>query len=45
MIYGNSEGDGYQNGGILVVSKGGQLLLNHTEEEPGDHVPNVVILK
>ena len=45
MIYGNYEGDGYQNGGVLVVSREGKLLLNNTEEEPGDHVPNIVILK
>ena len=45
MIYGNNEGDGFQNGGVLVVAKGGRILLNHVEEEPGDHVPNVIILK
>ena len=45
MIYGNYEGDGLQNGGVLAVSRGGKLLLNHTEEEPGDHVPNIAILK
>ena len=30
-----------------MVPKGGKgrLLLNHKEEEPGDHVPNIVILE
>ena len=45
MIYGTSEGDGFQNGGVLVVSKGGRICLNHVEEDAGDHVPNVVILQ
>lgn len=45
MIYGNREGDSLQNGGLLVVSKGGRICLNHVEEDAGDHVPNVVILQ
>ncbi|XP_065891016.1 prostamide/prostaglandin F synthase-like [Dysidea avara] len=45
-IDGNFAGDGFQNGGLLIVSKGGkQLLLNESEEEPGEHVPNIVILQ
>ena len=46
MIYGNRIGDGFQNGGVLVISRRGvgPVLLNHVEEEPGDHVPNIVIL-
>ena len=45
-IEGNLSGDGLQNGGLLVVSKGGgEVLLNHREETPGDHVANDVILK
>ena len=45
-IDGNLSGDGLQNGGLLVVSKGGgEVLLNHREETPGDHVANDVILK
>jgi len=40
-------GDGFQNGGVLVISKGGKgrLLLNHKEKELGDHVLNIVILE
>ena len=45
-ISGNLSGDGLQNGGLLIVTKGGeQLLLNHREENPGDHVANGVILE
>ncbi len=45
-ISGNFQGDGLQNGGLLIVSKGGeQVLLNHQEETPGDHVANNVILQ
>lgn len=45
-ISGNFAGDGLQNGGLLIVTKGGeQLLLNRREETPGDHVANSVILE
>lgn len=45
-IDGNFAGDGFQNGGLLIVSKGGKkLLLNESEDEPGEHVPNIVILQ
>jgi prostamide/prostaglandin F2alpha synthase len=44
-LSGNLAGDGLQNGGLLIVAKGGgQVLLNHCEETPGDHVVNSVIL-
>jgi prostamide/prostaglandin F2alpha synthase len=42
----NFSGDGLQNGGLLIVTKGGeQVLLNHREETPGDHVANAIILE
>lgn len=45
-IEGNFQGDGLQNGGLLIVTKGGEkVLLNHKEEVPGDHVANEDILK
>ena len=45
-ISGNLSGDGLQNGGLLIVTKGGeQVLLNHREEAPGDHVANAAILE
>ena len=44
-ITGNLAGDGLQNGGVLIVDKGGsKVLLNHREESPGDHVTNETIL-
>jgi len=47
MIYGDRIGDGFQNGSVLAIPRGGvgPLLLNHVEEEPGDHIPNIVILQ
>ncbi|XP_074655307.1 prostamide/prostaglandin F synthase-like [Tubulanus polymorphus] len=38
-ISGNFKGDGMQNGGTLVVKKGGELLLRWNQENPADHVP------
>ncbi len=44
-IKGNLSGDGLQNGGLMVVNKGGtRVLLNHREEVPGDHATNEEIL-
>ena len=45
-ISGNLSGDGLQNGGLLIIKKGGtEVLLLHKEDVPGDHVPNDVILE
>ena len=45
-LSGNYCGDGLQNGGLLIVTKGGkQVLLNHHEKNPGDHIANDVILE
>lgn len=45
-ISGNLSGDGLQNGGLLIVDKGGsKVLLNHHEETPGDHVANETVLQ
>ncbi len=44
-IQGNLSGDGLQNGGTLIVTKGGeQVLLDHHEDTMGDHVANEAIL-
>ncbi len=44
-IQGNLSGDGLQNGGTLIVAKGGeQVLLDHHEDVMGDHVANEAIL-
>ena len=39
------QGDGYQNGGLLVVEKGGKLLYSYFQENPADHASNEDILK
>ena len=45
-VSGNLSGDGLQNGGLMVVKKGGtQLLLFDREDVPGDHVTNEAILE
>lgn len=45
-ITGNLSGDGLQNGGVLIIDKGGsKILLNHREENPGDNVANEVVLQ
>lgn len=44
-ITGNFKGDGMQNGGLIVVSAGGEkVLLSFKQKSPGDHVENEVIL-
>ena len=45
-IQGNLKGDGLQNGGLLIVKKGGmEMPLFHVEQVPGDHVTNETILE
>lgn len=44
-IDGNLTGDGMQNGGTLVVAKGGKLLLGFKQENPADHVESSDVLK
>ena len=45
-IAGNFRGDGMLNGGMLIVSKGGEkVLLSHKQDSPGDHVSNEKILE
>lgn len=44
-ITGNYKGDGMQNGGLIIVSAGGEkLLFSFKQKSPGDHVDNGVIL-
>lgn len=38
-------GDGYQNGGALVVSESGATLFHYVQEEAADHASNADILK
>lgn len=44
-ISGNLKGDGMQTGGTLVIAAGGKVLLNYSQEVPGDHVNPEDILK
>ena len=44
-IKGNVRGDGLLNGGMLIVTSGGEkVLLSHKQSSPGDHVSNEQIL-
>lgn len=38
-------GDGFQNGGLLVVGKGGKVLYSFVQENFADHAANEDILK
>lgn len=45
-IKGNYRGDGLLNGGMLIVTAGGEkVLLSHKQSSPGDHVSNEQILQ
>jgi len=44
-ISGNLKGDGMQTGGTLVIAAGGKVVLNYSQEVPGDHVNPEDILK
>ena len=45
-IEGDLKGDGFQNGGTLVIGAGGkEVLLNFRQEEPSDHVSSSEVLK
>lgn len=45
-ISGNMKGDGMQNGGMVIVTAGGEkVLLSFKQKSPGDHFPNKDILE
>jgi hypothetical protein len=44
-IGGNLKGDGYQNGGTVVVGAGGKVLFSYTQDQPSDHADPADILK
>lgn len=44
-IKGDTKGDGFQNGGTLVIDKGGSILYEFTQENPADHVSDEDVLK
>lgn len=37
-ISGDFRGDGFQNGGTLVVAPGGEVLVSYKQENPSDHM-------
>lgn len=40
------KGDGFQNGGLLVIASGGsRVLYEYRQENPADHAPNSDILQ
>lgn len=39
------KGDGYQQGGTIVVDKGGKLLHKYIQENPADAIPLSDVLK
>lgn len=43
-ISGDMKGDGFQNGGALVVDKNGKLLLEYKQEDAAEHVSADAIL-
>ena len=44
-ISGDMKGDGFQNGGTLVVAKGGKLLFEHRQLDVAEHISPDDILK
>ena len=44
-IDGDLKGDGFQNGGLVVVDKGGKILFKFVQENVADHASNEDILK
>lgn len=44
-IKGNMKGDGFQNGGALVVDKGGKQLFEYIQEDASIHITKEEIMK
>lgn len=44
-VGGDMKGDGMQNGGTMVIEKGGKTLLTFKQEGPADHVDPAEVLK
>jgi len=42
---GDMKGDGYQNGGTIIVDTGGKLLHKYIQENPADHMEPGAVLK
>jgi prostamide/prostaglandin F2alpha synthase len=44
-IAGDMKGDGFQNGGTLIIQPGGKVLLTFLQDSPSDHVATEDVLK
>lgn len=44
-VGGDLKGDGFQNGGALVIDKNGKLLLEYRQDDAADHVCAKDVLK
>ena len=44
-VGGDLKGDGFQNGGLIVVERGGKVLYSFVQESFADHASNQDILK
>ena len=42
---GDLKGDAMQNGGTIIVEKGGKLLLKYVQENPAEHIELTDVLK
>jgi hypothetical protein len=43
QMQGRTQGDNWQQGGVLVVAPGGEVLYHHASERPGDNATGVQI--
>ncbi len=37
-VGGDMKGDGFQNGGAMIVDKGGKLLYEYRQEDASEHI-------
>ena len=44
-VGGDLKGDGFQNGGLIVVERGGKVLYSFVQQNVADHASNEDILK
>lgn len=44
-IEGNMKGDGFQNGGSIIITQQGEVLLKFIQDDPSDHVSPEEVLK
>ena len=37
-VKGDMKGDAFQNGGTIIVEKGGKLIFEHRQEDAAEHI-------